>query len=196
MTAFLLAAILCLTGPARAQGEPAPAPAPAPRVELATSYGPIVVELEPALAPRTVANFLSYVDEGFYADTIFHRVIQGFMVQGGGLLKDMTEKPVHEPIVNEAQAAFKGGRRNLRGTLAMARTDAADSATAQFYINTADNPALDPAAGAAGYCVFGRVVAGMDAVDKIEQVHTVWRRGMPNVPEYPVRIKSARRLTD
>ena len=190
MKACFLAALLALAVPAGAAEAK-------PKVELDTSYGPVVLELEPELAPRTVANFLRYVQEGFYTDTIFHRVIDGFMVQGGGLLKDMTEKPAHEPIFNEAKATFAGGLKNTRGTVAMARTDAPHSASAQFYINTADNPALDPREGGDknyGYCVFGRVVAGMDAVAKIEKVHTVWLRGTPNVPEYAVRIKSARLL--
>lgn len=188
MKAFLLAAVLCLTLPAAAQG------APKPKVRIDTSYGPFVVELEPDLAPRTVANFLRYVQEGFYTDTIFHRVIEGFMVQGGGLLKDMTEKPCHEPIANEARTVFAAGLKNTRGTVAMARTSEPDSAAAQFFVNTGDNPALDPGGpgdAGAGYCVFGRVVSGMAAVDKIEKVRTVWFRGMPNVPEYPVRIRSA-----
>jgi cyclophilin family peptidyl-prolyl cis-trans isomerase len=187
MKAFLLTFILCLALPAAAQGT-------RPRVQIDTSYGPFVVELEPELAPKTVANFLRYVQEGFYADTIFHRVIDGFMVQGGGLLKDLSEKPCHEPVFNEARATFAAGLRNTRGTVAMARTDAPHSATAQFFVNTADNPALDPkdpTDAGFGYCVFGRVVSGMAAVDKIEKVHTVWFHGMPNVPEYPVRIKSA-----
>ena len=185
---LLLALTLCLT--MAAQGTPKP------RVRIDTSYGPVVVELEPALAPKTVENFLRYVKEGFYRDTIFHRVIEGFMVLGGGYLQDMTEKPTHEPIVNEASAAFKGGLRNVKGTLAMARTSDPNSASAQFFINTYDNAKLDPKEGAeAGYCVFGRVVDGMAAVDKIERVHTVWRHGMPNVPEYPVRIKDAEELT-
>jgi len=190
MRAILLAAALGLIlFPGRAQD------APRPRVELATSYGPVVVELDPAAAPLSVANFLRYVDEGQYADTIFHRVVRGFMVQGGGMGKDMAEKPARAPIANESEAALGAGLRNVRGTLAMARTEAPDSATAQFYINTADNPDLDPIPGKrAGYCVIGRVVTGMDAVDKIEQVRVVWRRGMPNVPEYPVFLRSAQRV--
>ena len=190
MKAFFVAAVLALALPARAAEAK-------PKVQIDTSYGPIVVELEPELAPKTVANFLRYVQEGHYVDTIFHRVIDGFMVQGGGLLKDMKEKPTHEPIFNEARATFAAGLKNTRGTLAMARTDAPHSATAQFYINTADNPALDPKDGTDagyGYCVFGRVVSGMPAVDKIEKVHTVWFHGTPNVPEYAVRIKSAQLL--
>ena len=210
MKAFALAALLCAILPLGAQVQsaapapvqpaaPAPVPpaaetqAPKPRVKILTSYGPIVVELEPALAPKTVANFLRYVGEGFYAGTIFHRVISGFMIQGGGMLPDMTEKAVHEPIPNEAGLTFKAGLRNERGTLAMARTDDPGSATAQFFISTADNAALDHkdySPAGYGYCTFGRVVSGMDAVDKIEKVNVVMRRGMQNVPEYAVRIKA------
>ena len=188
MRALLLAAMLCATL-AAAQT------AAKPRVRIDTSYGPVVVELEPGLAPVTVANFLRYVHEGFYRGTLFHRVIAGFMVQGGGFREDMTEKPVHEPIVNEVGSTFKAGLKNVRGTLAMARTADPNSATAQFFINTHDNVELDPVdGGKAGYCVFGRVVDGMQAVDKIERVGTVWRHGMPNVPEYPVRIKDVQVL--
>jgi cyclophilin family peptidyl-prolyl cis-trans isomerase len=188
MKAILLAALLALALPAAGQG------AAKPKVQIDTSYGPFVVELEPELAPRTVANFLRYVREGFYTDTIFHRVIDGFMVQGGGLLKNLAEKPVHEPIFNEARLTFAAGLKNARGTVAMARTDAPHSSTSQFFVNTVDNKALDPkddTDAGYGYCVFGRVVSGMAVVDKIEKVHTVWFHGMPNVPEYPVRIKSA-----
>jgi cyclophilin family peptidyl-prolyl cis-trans isomerase len=201
MKVLLLAALLCAINPLSGQvPAPAPAPAPAqeapkakPRVQIITSYGPIVVELEPDLAPRTVENFLRYVKEGHYAGTIFHRVIAGFMIQGGGLLPDLTEKPGHDPIPNEAAATFAAGLKNTRGTLAMARTDEPDSASAQFYINTADNAILDHKDGTAagfGYCAFGRVVSGMEAVDKIEKVNTILRKGQQNVPEYAVRIKS------
>jgi cyclophilin family peptidyl-prolyl cis-trans isomerase len=189
MRTLLLAALLCLALPAAAD--------PKPRVKIDTSYGPFVVELEPDLAPRTVANFLGYVQEGFYPETVFHRVIQGFMVQGGGLLKDMTRKKAREPIVNEAREAFRAGLRNVRGAVAMARTDAPDSATSEFFVDTADNPLLDPqdlSPAGTGYCVFGHVVSGMDVVDKIEKVRTIWFHGTPNVPEYPVRIKSAELL--
>jgi cyclophilin family peptidyl-prolyl cis-trans isomerase len=137
------------------------------------------------------------VQEGFYSDTIFHRVIKGFMVQGGGMLKDLTEKPVHEAVFNESRTTFAAGLKNTRGAVAMARTDNPQSATAQFFINTVDNPGLDPQAGNPqeyGYCVFGRVVSGMAVVDQIEKVHTLWYHGMPNVPEYPVRIKTAELL--
>ncbi len=165
-----------------------------PRVRLVTSYGPVEVELEPALAPETVANFLAYVRSGFYAGTIFHRVIPDFMIQGGGLDKDLQEKPGRASIRNEAAETSAGGLRNVRGTIAMARTDAPGSATSQFFINVVDNPALDHkdrSDAGYGYCAFGRVVSGMEAVDKIAKVTTVIRKGMQNVPEYPVRIKSA-----
>jgi len=179
--------------------EPAPAPKPKPRVRFETSYGPIVVELEPELAPKTVANFLRYVKEGHYAGTIFHRVIPGFMVQGGGLAEDLSEKATHASIPNEAPATLKAGLKNTPGTLAMARQPDPQSATAQFYINTNANTMLDHKATTTegyGYCVFGRVVEGMEAVAKIEKVNTVWRRGMQNVPEYAVRIKSAELLPE
>ncbi|WP_005035791.1 peptidylprolyl isomerase [Holophaga foetida] len=176
-----------------------PVPTTKPRVKFMTSYGPIVVELEPALAPATVANFLRYVKEGHYAGTIFHRVIPGFMIQGGGFTEDMAEKSSHEPIQNEAPSTSKGGLRNTRGTIAMARTGEPHSATAQFYINTVDNPALDYKASTGsgyGYCAFGRVVEGMEAVDKIEKVRTGWRQGMQDVPEYAMRIKAAELLPE
>nr|WP_320132955.1 peptidylprolyl isomerase [uncultured Holophaga sp.] len=168
-----------------------------PLVRIQTSYGPIVLELEPSAAPATVANFLRYVREGHYSGTIFHRVIPGFMIQGGGFSAGLMEKPTHAPIRNEAQMTFQAGLKNTRGTVAMARTEDPDSATAQFYINTADNPALDfrsATPSGVGYCVFGRVVEGMDAVDRIEKVRTVWRHGMQDVPDFAVRIKSAEEL--
>jgi cyclophilin family peptidyl-prolyl cis-trans isomerase len=194
---FLCTLALALPLAAQAPAAPpAPAPTPVvkPRVQLSTSYGPIVVELEPELAPRTVANFLQYVQEGHYKGTIFHRVIDGFMVQGGGLLENLEEKPGRAPIVNEAPQTFRAGLKNTRGTIAMARTGAPHSATAQFYINVADNPALDhrdTSEAGFGYCVFGRVVSGMEAVDKISKVKTEWRRGMGDVPQFAVRLKDA-----
>ncbi len=186
---------LALTLPLAAQA-PAPQPAPVakPRVQLLTSYGPVVVELEPELAPQTVANFLQYVKDGHYKGTIFHRVIEGFMIQGGGMLENLDEKPGRAAILNEAPQTFKAGLKNTRGTLAMARTGTPHSATAQFYINLVDNPLLDHrnmSEEGYGYCVFGRVIAGMDAVDKIAKVKTEWRRGMGDIPQFPVRIKDA-----
>jgi cyclophilin family peptidyl-prolyl cis-trans isomerase len=194
---------LALTLPLAAQAPslqavPVPASAPAPlakpRVQLMTSYGPVVVELEPELAPQTVANFLQYVKDGHYKGTIFHRVIDGFMIQGGGLLENLDEKPSRAPVTNEAPLTFKAGLKNTRGTLAMARTDSPHSATAQFYINTVDNKSLDHrdvSPEGYGYCVFGRVVSGMEVVDKIEKVRTEWRKGQSGVPQYAVRIKDA-----
>ena len=186
---------LALTLPLAAQA-PAPQPAPVakPRVQLLTSYGPVVVELEPELAPQTVANFLQYVKDGHYKGTIFHRVIEGFMIQGGGMLENLDEKPGRAAILNEAPQTFKAGLKNTRGTLAMARTGTPHSATAQFYINLVDNPLLDHrnmSEEGYGYCVFGRVIAGMDAVDKIAKVKTEWRRGMGDIPQFPVRNKDA-----
>jgi cyclophilin family peptidyl-prolyl cis-trans isomerase len=199
-----LTAVLSAQAPAPAgtaqppAAAPAPAPTPAPvakpRVQLLTSYGPIVVELEPELAPKTVENFLQYVKDGHYKGTIFHRVIDGFMVQGGGLLENLDEKPLRAPILNEAPQTFRAGLKNTRGTIAMARTGSPHSATAQFFINTVDNKSLDHrdlSEDGYGYCAFGRVVAGMDVVDKIEKVRTEWRKGQSGVPQYPVRLKDA-----
>ena len=140
-----------------------------PMVLIETSSGDILVELHADKAPRTVENFLRYVDDGFYKNTIFHRVIKGFMIQGGGLTMRMEEKATREPVPNEAE----NGLKNTRGTLAMARTFEPHSAAAQFFINTVDNPELDFTAATAtghGYCVFGTVVDGLDVVDKIEKL--------------------------
>ena len=128
-----------------------------PRVRITTSLGEFLVELDPNDAPLTVANFLQYVNEGFYDGTIFHRVIPDFVVQGGGYLPGLEAKPTHDPIASEAS----NGLLNLRGTVAMARTDDQNSATSQFYVNVADSPTLDPSATSAGYTVFGRVIEGL-----------------------------------
>jgi len=137
---------------------------------IQTGKGPIVVELDPAHAPITVDNFRKYADQSFYDGTLFHRVIKGFMIQGGLLTADMIEKdPLLDPIKNEAAAS---GLKNARGTIAMARTDDPDSATSSFYINTVNNTSLDPNGSSAGYCVFGKVVDGMSVVDAIESVPT------------------------
>lgn len=165
-----------------------------PRVRLATNYGVMVLELNPSAAPRTVENFLAYVKKGHYAGTIFHRVIPGFMIQGGGMTEDMAEKATSAPVKNETPQSFKAGLKNSKGTVAMARTSDPDSATAQFFINTADNVSLDfknESADGIGYCAFGRVVEGMEVALKIEQVKTGWKKGQANVPDYPVRLKSA-----
>jgi cyclophilin family peptidyl-prolyl cis-trans isomerase len=175
----------------------APAPALKPRVKLVTNYGPIVLELDPEAAPQTVQNFLNYVKAGHFKGTIFHRVIEGFMIQGGGMDEDLKEKPTGAPIPNEAGRAFKAGLRNTRGTVAMARTSEPDSAQAQFFINTTDNVALDWKANTpegTGYCAFGHVLEGMEVVDRIAKVKTGFLKGMANVPDYPVRIRNAELL--
>jgi cyclophilin family peptidyl-prolyl cis-trans isomerase len=169
-----------------------PAETPAlPRVELVTSMGSIVVELDEAKAPVTVKNFLTYVREGFYDGTIFHRVIPGFMIQGGGMLEDLKPKPAHAPIKIESN----NGLKNNRGTIAMARTNDPNSATSQFFINLVNNDFLNyKSPSQPGYAVFGKVISGMSAVDAIAKVptHTV---GMSeNVPVQAVVIISAREV--
>jgi cyclophilin family peptidyl-prolyl cis-trans isomerase len=160
------------------------------QVKLETSLGEIVIALDPQKAPASVANFLTYVRNGFYDGTIFHRVIPGFMIQGGGLTADMAEKKTGDPIKNEAE----NGLKNLRGTIAMARTSDPDSATSQFFINTVDNAFLDFRAKDPqgwGYCVFGHVVSGMEVVAKIEKVQTGMQGMHQDVPVEPVIIKKA-----
>jgi len=138
-------------------------------IKLHTNHGTIALELDADKAPKTVANFIQYVQDGHYDGTIFHRVIDGFMIQGGGFEPGMKQKPTREPVENEA----KNGLKNERGSIAMARTSAPHSASAQFFINVADNGFLDyPGQDGWGYCVFGRVVEGMDVVDKIRNVKT------------------------
>jgi cyclophilin family peptidyl-prolyl cis-trans isomerase len=156
-----------------------------PVVVISTSLGDITVELDPAKAPLSVENFLTYVKANYYDGTIFHRVIKGFMIQGGAMTPDMREKPTRPPIKNEAA----NGLKNERGTIAMARTNQVDSATSQFYINTGTNNAfLDHKVRDYGYAVFGKVVSGMNIVDKIEGVKT--QPG--DVPVETVLIKSIR----
>ena len=162
-------------------------------VKLVTSAGTVTLELYPDKAPVTVANFLRYVDDGYYKGTIFHRVIRNFMIQGGGFDEKMAKKTTYAPIRNEAANALK----NDRGTIAMARTSVPDSATAQFFINTVDNAPLnfrDPSDSGIGYCVFGRVVEGMDIVDAIQSAPTGVRAGMRDVPVTDVVIKEAVRV--
>lgn len=157
-------------------------------VRINTSKGEIVLELNRQAAPRTVANFLRYVEEDYYDGTIFHRVIKDFMIQGGGFTKDMNRKPTHPPIANEAS----NGLKNLRGTIAMARTSDPNSATGQFFINHSDNPFLDYGGeNKPGYAVFGKVIKGMGTVDAIAAVQTTTRIGMRDVPIEPVMIESA-----
>ena len=159
------------------------------RVRLVTSLGEIVLELYPEKAPRTVENFLQYVAGGFYDGLIFHRVISGFMIQGGGFDPAMRRRPTRPPIPNESD----NGLGNARGTVAMARTSDPHSATAQFFINVVDNSFLDRARARDGwgYCVFGRVVEGMDVVDRIRRVEVGTIHGMRDVPLKPVLIERA-----
>lgn len=161
-----------------------------PVVVIETSMGNITVELDRAKAPISVENFLAYVKAGHYNGTIFHRVVKGFMIQGGGLTPDMVQKPTRPPIKNESA----NGLRNTRGTIAMARTTVPDSATSQFFINTVDNGFLDRdrASDKVGYAVFGRVIEGMDVVAKIEAVKVADRAGHQHVPVEPVVIKAVR----
>ncbi|HEV3019269.1 MAG TPA: peptidylprolyl isomerase [Burkholderiaceae bacterium] len=183
---FATLAALAFGGQALA-AQPAATPgAAAPvRVAFETSEGRIVVEVLPDKAPKTVANFVQYVKDGFYDGTIFHRVIKGFMIQGGGFTAAMAQKPTRPPVPIESN----NGLKNVRGSLAMARTMDPNSATAQFFINVVDNAFLDyPGQDGAGYTVFGRVVEGMDVVDKIRAVPT----GGGDVPRTTVLIKSAR----
>ena len=160
----------------------------APRVKLATSLGDIVVELNPAKAPKTAENFLKYVADKHYDGTIFHRVIDGFMIQGGGFTPDMVQKPMRPPIPLEAT----NGLKNDTYTIAMARTNVPDSATAQFFINVKDNAMLNaPQPDGHGYAVFGKVVSGTEVVDKIKGVPTGNKGPFQNVPTTPVVITSA-----
>lgn len=163
------------------------------RVRLETSKGAFVVELNAQAAPKTTANFLSYVQSGFYDNTIFHRVIRGFMIQGGGFTAEMQPKSPQAPIPNEAD----NGLKNSVGTIAMARTNDPHSATAQFFINTAENTFLDHKAKTPrewGYCVFGKVIEGLETVRAIEALPTTMRGGHQDVPAEPAIIKSAKLL--
>jgi peptidyl-prolyl cis-trans isomerase A (cyclophilin A) len=154
-------------------------------VVMETSEGNVEIELFADKAPISVSNFLAYAESGFYANTIFHRVIPNFMVQGGGFEANMSQKPAQAPIKNEA----KNGLKNDRGTLAMARTSVIDSATSQFFINVVNNDFLNNGARDYGYAVFGKVTAGMDVVDKIAAVKT----GAGDVPAKPIMIKSVKK---
>lgn len=176
----VLIAVLSLTSPFAFAGE---------RVALETSKGTIEIELDSAKAPITVANFLKYVDSGYYNGVVFHRVIPGFMIQAGGYDAKLVARVPNAPIVNES----KNGLRNVTGAVSMARLNAPDSATGQFFINVADNAELDARAGRPGYAVFGKVVAGMDVVDSIAAVNTGTAGGMDDVPIESVVIVKAHR---
>ena len=176
--------------------EPAPKPAPSGPVvafEVAqgrTVFGTITIALNPEKAPISVRNFLKYVRSGYYEGTVFHRVIPGFMIQGGGFTPALEEKPTQGPIRNEA----RNGLRNSRGTVAMARKNDPDSADSQFFINLRDNHRLDYGIGGAGYAVFGEVIEGMDVVDKIAAVPTASRGPHENVPQMAVVIRKVREV--
>jgi peptidyl-prolyl cis-trans isomerase A (cyclophilin A) len=160
-----------------------------PIVAMETTMGTIKIELFADKAPITSKNFLDYVNLGFYAGTVFHRVAPGFVIQGGGYLENLTPKPTMPGIKNES----KNGLKNLRGTLSMARYDDPNSATSQFFINLADNSSLDPSGGGWGYAVFGKVIEGMEVVDKIAAVKTVEKNtSFPTFPSQPIVVKSAK----
>ncbi|MCW9088997.1 MAG: peptidylprolyl isomerase [Gammaproteobacteria bacterium] len=190
---LLLVAACNAETPNSAQPAPQTAAADGPRVLLQTNKGDILIGLYPDKAPQSVANFLRYVDEGFYDGTIFHRVIDGFMIQGGGFTPDMEKKPTRAPIINEAD----NGLRNITGTIAMARTMDPHSATSQFYINVANNSPLDfreKTPRAWGYAVFGRVLKGMDVVGAIKGTATTTTGMHRDVPQQPIIINKAERL--
>ncbi|RTL47346.1 MAG: peptidyl-prolyl cis-trans isomerase [Rhodocyclaceae bacterium] len=163
-------------------------------IKLHTNHGVITIEVDAQNAPKSAQNFIDYVKAGHYDNTIFHRVIEGFMIQGGGFEPGMKQKPVGEPIENEAEQSFKAGLKNQRGTLAMARTSDPHSATAQFFINVVDNDFLDfkaPSGNGWGYCVFGKVTDGMDVVDAIRNVKTGRSGFHQDVPVEDVIIERA-----
>ncbi|BAU50179.1 cyclophilin [Sulfurifustis variabilis] len=194
MKLFARLAVLCSLAALPFAGHAEEArPAAHPKVRLTTSAGVIELELDGMRAPVSVANFLRYVDRGFYDGTVFHRVIPGFMIQGGGFETGMKQKKTDEPIQNEAD----NGLRNVAGTVAMARTMEPHSASAQFFINTVDNPSLDhrdKSRQGWGYAVFGKVTRGMDVVKKIESVPTGRFGPFENVPREPVVIRKAERV--
>lgn len=188
--ALSLLFIAALLGTHSAHAQMATAPEPV-RVRFETSLGAIVIAVDAARAPLTAASFLRYVDEGFYEDTVIHRVVAGFVVQGGGYGPDGTPRPVQAPVPNESG----NGLTNLRGTVAMARTGDPHSATSQFYVNLADNAALDPQPSRWGYAVFGRVVEGMEVLERIGTVATRVHPALgPDFPEQPIRILRAERV--
>jgi peptidyl-prolyl cis-trans isomerase A (cyclophilin A) len=159
-------------------------------IRFETTLGDFTVELFEKEAPVSAANFLKYIDDGFFDGTIFHRIVPGFVIQGGGFTEDMSQKRTHPPIKNEAD----NGLKNERGSLSMARTNDINSATSQFFVNLKDNDFLDHKRGNFGYAVFGRVTEGMEVIDKIAAVETGRRRGHEDVPLEAVIMKSVRRL--
>ncbi len=193
---MLLNALVFLVAQAAAPLAPAPAPAPPPKgpfvtlevTQNRTPLGTITIALDADKAPVSVRNFLDYVKAGHYDGTVFHRVMPGFMIQGGGYTPELEEKPTRESIVNEA----KNGLRNSRGSVAMARLTDPNSASSQFFINLRDNHRLDFGIDGAGYAVFGRVVEGMEIVDRIAMVPRTSRGQHENVPEVPIIIRHAK----
>ena len=161
-------------------------------IRFETSLGDFTIELFDKDAPLSAANFLKYIEDEFFDGTIFHRIVPGFVIQGGGFTEDMEQKKTHPPVKNEAD----NGRKNARGTLSMARTNDINSATSQFFVNLKDNDFLDHSRGNFGYAVFGRVTDGMDVIDKIAAVETGRRRGFDDVPVQAVIMKSVRRIKD
>jgi peptidyl-prolyl cis-trans isomerase A (cyclophilin A) len=159
-------------------------------IRFETTLGDFTIEFHEKEAPQSVANFLRYIEDGFFDGTIFHRIVPGFVIQGGGFTEDMTQKQTHPPVKNEAD----NGLKNDRGTLSMARTSDINSATSQFFVNLKDNEFLDHKKGNFGYAVFARVTEGMDVVDRIAAVETGRRRGFDDVPVKAVIMKSVRRL--
>lgn len=183
---LLLSFLVMLPIQAHSDTDSANAPSPLPKVKIVTNKGPFTLQLRPDVAPETVDNFLAYVKSGFYENTVFHRVIPGFMIQGGGFTDNLARKSTRDPITNEASQTLK----NLRGTISMARTSDPDSATSQFFINLVDNGFLDAGVRGAGYAVFGKVTEGMGVVDTIGGVDTGYAKGMADVPTDPVVIES------
>ena len=198
MQLLALALVLAQATTPAAAPPAAPAPQPAPTgpfvafdvAQGRTAFGTITIALNPEKAPLSVQNFLKYVRSGHYEGTVFHRVMPGFMIQGGGFTPELEEKPTLGPIKNEA----KNGLRNSRGAVAMARKNDPDSADGQFFVNLRDNHRLDYGIGGAGYAVFGQVVEGMDVVDRIAAVPTASRGPHENVPQMAVVIKKAREV--
>lgn len=186
LVSFVFAALLSIlaAGPATAGNSELQ------KVRVVTSEGSFVLQLRPDVAPETVDNFLTYVDKDFYENTIFHRVISGFMIQGGGFTEDMSRKPTDAPVANEASETLP----NLRGTIAMARTQNPDSATSQFFVNVSDNDFLNAGVRGPGYTVFGKVTEGMGVIDRIAGVDTRRVQGMADVPSSPIVIKEITRL--
>jgi cyclophilin family peptidyl-prolyl cis-trans isomerase len=198
LLALTMALLAVFPALARSDEDPEP-PKKGAFVAIKTNHGTIKLELYPDKAPVTVKNFLAYVDKKFYDGLVFHRVIDSFMIQGGGYKKGMAQAKAAADVEKKGDKAIKcesdNGLSNKRGTIAMARTNVPDSATSQFFINVVDNERLDKNNASAGYCVFGKVVQGMDVVDKIKKVNTASIAGMENVPAEDVVIESVRRTS-